>query len=238
VTYPVVISKRASSLRQSFGWPDLVVLLALVGLLATLAWLGHGMWVPLGPGALPALDLAPRNLPYYAGRSLLRMFIALGASLLFTFLVASWAAKSGRAARVIPPALDILQSVPVLGFLSATVTFSTTSQVTPGTTRPQRRTPAPVKCGNVNRITFGSGVSGDYLCPGRPNRGRQSFLERSLFWKDEDERMISEISIGTHLATSVCPTPLGLAPPGPLAPLFLPPVQEDLDLFVPHEFLQ
>jgi NitT/TauT family transport system permease protein len=123
VSYPVVISKRASSLRQTFGWPDLVVLLALVGLLATLAWLGHGMWVPLGPGALPALDLSPRNLPYYAGRSLLRMFIALGASLLFTFLVASWAAKSGRAARVILPALDILQSVPVLGFLSATVTF-------------------------------------------------------------------------------------------------------------------
>jgi NitT/TauT family transport system permease protein len=51
------------------------------------------------------------------------MFFALGASLLFTFVVASWAAKSHRAARVIIPALDILQSVPVLGFLSATVTF-------------------------------------------------------------------------------------------------------------------
>ncbi|HWU37413.1 MAG TPA: ABC transporter permease subunit, partial [Candidatus Acidoferrum sp.] len=35
----------------------------------------------------------------------------------------SWAAKSRRAGRVILPSLDILQSVPVLGFLSATVTF-------------------------------------------------------------------------------------------------------------------
>ncbi len=105
------------------GWADLIVLLALIGLLATVAWLGHGMWVPFSPTAPPSVDLAPSHLPYYAGRSLLRMFLALGASLIFTFVVASWAAKSHRASRVIIPALDILQSVPVLGFLSATVTF-------------------------------------------------------------------------------------------------------------------
>jgi len=99
------------------------VLLAVVGLLTTLAWLGHGMWMPIPAGAPPAVDLSPRSLPYYASRSLLRMFIALGASLAFTLVIASWAAKSRRARRVILPSLDILQSVPVLGFLSATVTF-------------------------------------------------------------------------------------------------------------------
>src|SRR5262249_8389707 len=81
-----------------------------------------GMMVPLSSGAPPPVDLSVRWLPYYAARSLLRMFIALGASLLFTLLVAPWAAKSRRAGRIILPALDILQSVPVLGFLSATVT--------------------------------------------------------------------------------------------------------------------
>ncbi len=51
------------------------------------------------------------------------MFAALGFSLLFTFLVAPLAAKSKKAERVIIPALDILQSVPVLGFLTFTVVF-------------------------------------------------------------------------------------------------------------------
>ncbi len=119
---PSAPAGRAVSVQPRFGWVDSVVLLALVGLLATLAWLGRAMWAPLAPGAAPALDLSPWRLPYYAARSLLRMFAAFGASLLFTFAVAPWAARSQRAARVILPALDILQSVPVLGFLSATVT--------------------------------------------------------------------------------------------------------------------
>jgi NitT/TauT family transport system permease protein len=81
------------------------------------------MWQPFAPDQVPVVSLAPAALPGYAARSLLRMFLALGASLLFTLVVASWAAKSPGAGRVILPALDILQSVPVLGFLSATVTF-------------------------------------------------------------------------------------------------------------------
>ncbi len=105
------------------GWADLVVLLALVGLLAAVAALGRGMWVPFSPGTGPAVDLSLRHLPYYAGRSLLRMFLALAASFAFTLVVGRWAARSRRAARVVLPALDVLQSVPVLGFLSATVTF-------------------------------------------------------------------------------------------------------------------
>ncbi len=120
---PRLIRKGLPTGPRRFGWVDLVVLLALVGLLATLAWLGRAMWAPFAPGAPAVLDLSPWRLPYYAVRSLFRMFAALGASVIFTFVVASWAAKSRRAASVILPALDILQSVPVLGFLSATVTF-------------------------------------------------------------------------------------------------------------------
>ena len=109
--------------RRPFNWADVLVLLALVGLLATVAWLGHGLWAPLSPEAMPEIELSPWRLPYYAARSLLRMVVALGASLAFALTVASWAARSPAAARVILPALDILQAVPVLGFLSATVTF-------------------------------------------------------------------------------------------------------------------
>src|ERR1700729_2760705 len=60
---------------------------------------------------------------YYAARSLLRMFIALFFASAFSLGYAYAAARSRRARRVLIPALDILQSVPVLGFLAVTVTF-------------------------------------------------------------------------------------------------------------------
>ncbi len=82
----------------------------------------RGMVLPLPPHATPiSLDYA--YLPYYALRTTLRMFIALGASLLFTLVYATVAAKSRRAELVLVPLLDVLQSVPILGFLSFTVTF-------------------------------------------------------------------------------------------------------------------
>jgi NitT/TauT family transport system permease protein len=123
---PVTPGPRAFGVALSprrFTWGDGVLLLGLVGLLAVIAWLGRALWAPLGPAGRPEVRLDPVALPAYAARSLLRMFAALGASLAFALVVASWAARSRRAARVILPVLDILQSVPVLGFLSATVTF-------------------------------------------------------------------------------------------------------------------
>jgi len=67
--------------------------------------------------------LDPLRLPEYVLRTTLRMFAAIIASLIFTFVVATLAAKSRKAELVILPALDILQSVPVLGFLTFTVAF-------------------------------------------------------------------------------------------------------------------
>src|SRR6202012_2600948 len=74
------------------------------------------------PDVIPSISLDPRNLPNYAARSTLRMFIALGLSTIFTFVYGYAAARSRRAEKVLVPLLDILQSVPVLGFLSVTVT--------------------------------------------------------------------------------------------------------------------
>lgn len=83
----------------------------------------HGLSLPLSAPESTAVSLAYKLLPYYALRTALRMFAAIAASLVFTFVYATLAAKSRRAALVLIPLLDVLQSVPILGFLSFTVTF-------------------------------------------------------------------------------------------------------------------
>ena len=116
---------QPEALRQSpsFGLADLAVILGVLTLLTLIAHVGSGAMVSFRPPELsPTISLDPRNLPEYAGRSSLRMFIALGASTLFTLVYGSLAAHNRRAERVLVPLLDILQSVPVLGFLSITVT--------------------------------------------------------------------------------------------------------------------
>ena len=60
-------------------------------------------------------------------------------SLIFTFTYATWAAKSKRAERVLVPLLDILQSVPILGFISITVVFFMALAPGPGAGRRVRR---------------------------------------------------------------------------------------------------
>jgi len=107
---------------RAFGWVDAVVLAALLGLLWSALHFGKGMLVHFDAGAMPGIDAAPSAIPYYAGRTLLRMWIAFAFSLVFAIGTGYLAAKSLRARAFILPALDVLQSVPVLGFLSATVT--------------------------------------------------------------------------------------------------------------------
>jgi NitT/TauT family transport system permease protein len=107
-------------------WPNQWDLLAFVAIMAALVAMVrgyHSMAVPLPAADEPVIDLSYWNLPYYALRTTLRMFAALVASLVFTFTYATLAAKSRRAEMVLIPVLDILQSVPILGFLSFTVTF-------------------------------------------------------------------------------------------------------------------
>lgn len=72
-------------------------------------------------GQVIPISLNPDKLPYYALRSVMRMLIALCCSLLFTFTIGTLAAKNKHAERILIPVIDILQSVPVLGYLSFTV---------------------------------------------------------------------------------------------------------------------
>ncbi|MBV8837282.1 MAG: ABC transporter permease subunit [Alphaproteobacteria bacterium] len=102
---------------------DVVVFVLIAGTFIAMAHGAREMNAPLSTLDIAPVTLAPGNLPEYALRTTLRMFAAIFASLVFTFVVATLAAKSRKAELVIIPALDILQSVPVLGFLTFTVVF-------------------------------------------------------------------------------------------------------------------
>src|ERR1700710_2147553 len=108
--------------RLPNAW-DIVAILCVVAALVGVAHVARGTMVPLDAPDAVAITLDPLYLPYYAARTTLRMFAALAASLAFTFTFAVAAAKSRRAGLVMVPLLDILQSVPILGFLTFTVVF-------------------------------------------------------------------------------------------------------------------
>jgi NitT/TauT family transport system permease protein len=105
------------------SWADLIAFVAIAAVAVLVLRGAHEMGAPLSALRARPVTLDPARLPEYALLTTLRMFAALGASLLFTFGVATLAAKSRKAELVIVPALDILQSVAVLGFLTFTVTF-------------------------------------------------------------------------------------------------------------------
>src|ERR1700690_2825052 len=109
-----------SRLRPNY-W-DLVALPLVLGLLALIAWGGMAMGAHYHIGEALPISLDPLGLPEYALRAVVRMGAALIASLIFSLAYAALAAKSRTAEKILIPVLDILQSVPILGFLSITVT--------------------------------------------------------------------------------------------------------------------
>ena len=111
--------------RASPNYWDVIAFTMIVAVFVVIANGSRGMIAALPPPGAATVSLDYGNLPYYALRTVLRMFIALGFSFLFTFTYATLAAKSRRAEMVLIPILDVLQSVPVLGFLSFTVTVFT-----------------------------------------------------------------------------------------------------------------
>ena len=114
---------RMPPVQVAPSWADVIAFVALAAVAVSVVRGAHEMNEPLSALHARAVTLDPARLPEYALLTTLRMFAALAASLLFTFIVATLAAKSRKAELVIVPALDIVQSVPVLGFLTFTVTF-------------------------------------------------------------------------------------------------------------------
>ncbi len=102
---------------------DLLAAVLVLGFLILFADVSRDLVQPLASVSTSTLSLDPANLPGFAARTALRMLIAMGVSLAFTFAYATWAAKNPRARLLLVPLLDILQSVPILGFLSITVVW-------------------------------------------------------------------------------------------------------------------
>lgn len=119
-------SKKTYTKNEVTAWliPNYWDVIAAIFVLAVIVLLCYGANAMVGKfdiGEPISISSDPRMLPYYTLRTTLRMGVAMFFSLLFTFIFGTWAAKSRQAERVIIPAIDILQSVPVLGFLTITV---------------------------------------------------------------------------------------------------------------------
>jgi NitT/TauT family transport system permease protein len=102
---------------------DVLAFIVVMGLIAFLGETSRGLFAPLSQLDVTPLSLDPVHLPEYAARTTFRMIAGLFLSLVFTLTYATWAAKSERAGKILVPILDILQSVPILGFISVTAVF-------------------------------------------------------------------------------------------------------------------
>ncbi len=118
-TLPVSVAERRLTLSR---W-DLFAVLLVLGVMVFLAEASRHLLAPLSELKMTPISLDPANLPEYAARTTLRMLAALALSLVFTFTYATLAARNRHAELVLVPLLDILQSVPILGFISVTVVF-------------------------------------------------------------------------------------------------------------------
>jgi NitT/TauT family transport system permease protein len=102
---------------------DVVALILVIGAMVLIVYGGEQTTGPLSALDVAPVSLDPSHLPLYALRTTMRMLLAIVCSIIFTFIYAALAAKSRRAEMVLIPLLDILQSVPILGFLTFTVVF-------------------------------------------------------------------------------------------------------------------
>jgi NitT/TauT family transport system permease protein len=116
---PVSISARGLLAGR---W-DILAAILVFGAIVIVAEESRSFTAPLATLKANPLSLSPWALPEYALRTTLRMLAALFVSLVFTFTYATWAAKSARAGALLVPVLDILQSIPILGYLSVTYVF-------------------------------------------------------------------------------------------------------------------
>ncbi len=123
-----IVRHRAFPGHLALRWKaspiDLAIALAVIAIFYIIGRLNHSLSVDVTAGSSPsALPTGISHIPFYAAASLLRMFVALAISTIFTFIYGAAAARLRRAEKLLVAGLDILQSVPVLGFLTFTTVF-------------------------------------------------------------------------------------------------------------------
>jgi NitT/TauT family transport system permease protein len=111
----LTVAKHDLVERRGAIWLDAVVLFGVAALVIGISQVAAQWRHPMLQSV--DIDLSASALPRYAFFSFARGWIAYFFSLLFTILIASWAFYDLHARRYILPALDILQSIPVLSFL-------------------------------------------------------------------------------------------------------------------------
>jgi NitT/TauT family transport system permease protein len=122
MTLDDILTPRLGQALRANIW-DAVALILVIGAMVLIVYGGEETTLPLSTLDVTPVSLDPSNLPHYALRTTMRMLLAIVCSIIFTFVYAALAAKSRRAEMVLIPLLDILQSVPILGFLTFTVVF-------------------------------------------------------------------------------------------------------------------
>jgi NitT/TauT family transport system permease protein len=114
--------KYSNKIQSNFVF-NFITFLILGSVLIFLAWGVKQMSAPIEVLNQIPVTLEYGNLFGYSFRTLLRMLIAMLISLIFTFIYATLAAKNKKCEQILIPLLDILQSLPILGYISFSVTI-------------------------------------------------------------------------------------------------------------------
>lgn len=102
---------------------DLLVVIIIFGIIAILSWVAIQSAEVFTPENNNQIDLSYQAIFGYSLRTIARMIVAIILSLAFSFIVAPLAAKNKEIEKFIIPFIDIMESIPVLGFLSVSVMF-------------------------------------------------------------------------------------------------------------------
>ena len=115
--------QSSGELKSAKSWMiDLFAISVVASVIIFFALGAHNLDIPASDLTYQQINLDTKNIPYYAFHTTFRMLIAIVLSVIFSLTYATLAAKSKRMEEILMPFLDILQSVPILGYISFTVT--------------------------------------------------------------------------------------------------------------------
>lgn len=113
--------KNFNSLRKFSIW-DLIAISIIFWIFILVKNATEYMYAPVPLNLQNEISLSISNLPQYALRSTSRILIGLIISIIISIIYALIAAKNERLRKIMIPFIDIMQSIPILGYISFTIT--------------------------------------------------------------------------------------------------------------------